>query len=77
MPATKTSRIRLKLERFDELTGGPDATLDDRAEVVGSDRANIYRYRTGQQRPGMAFVGRCLERLEVPFDELFEYEAAS
>lgn len=73
---TGRPRLRLKLEKFDELTGGKDASLTRRAELVGSDPASVSRYRNGKQRPGERFIARCLQRLAVPFDELFEYEAS-
>jgi hypothetical protein len=53
--ADNSPRIRLRLDRFDELTGGKGASLTQRAEATGSDPGNISRYRKGQQQPGPRF----------------------
>ncbi|MFI6161702.1 hypothetical protein ACIA59_17365 [Micromonospora haikouensis] len=68
------SRIRLRTDVFDTLTGDRGATTDAaRARLCGMDRVNLLRIRKGQT-PSLELAMHMATRLGVKVEDLFEQD---
>lgn len=66
--------IRLRLDRFEALAGA--LTTDTaRAALIGVDRSQFARVRSGQTIPGERFIAGCLAAFpKATFEDLFTVE---
>ncbi|MDG4798948.1 helix-turn-helix transcriptional regulator [Micromonospora sp. WMMD980] len=66
-----SSPIRLRTDVFDRLATSLADTEQDRANLLGLDRATLWRIRKGQT-PTLRVAMRIAESLGSTVDELFE-----
>lgn len=70
-----TSAIRLREDLFDARCGELGAkTEEDKAELCGTERTNLYRIRNGQS-PSLELAMSMAGRLGVAVEDLFEQVA--
>lgn len=68
---------RLNVDRFDAECLLRDATSDaSRAELVGVDRATVWRWRTGRQQPSLDTIAHLAATFAVSVDDLIDRSAA-
>ncbi|MFE7868807.1 helix-turn-helix transcriptional regulator [Micromonospora sp. HUAS LYJ1] len=66
------SPIRLRTDRFDQLLASLAETEQDRAQLLGMDRATLWRIRRGRVTPTLDVAMRMAAVCGTTVDELFE-----
>lgn len=74
---SRAPEVWLRVGEFDRLTAakgwGTDLAV---ARELGVSHTTVGRLRSGGQQPGGKFIAAALDKLNVPFDALFERRAA-
>lgn len=72
----RSPQVWLRVEEFDRLTINRGWYTDSaRARALGVSHPTVGRLRAGG-RPGSKFIAAALDKLNVPFDTLFERRSA-
>jgi transcriptional regulator with XRE-family HTH domain len=71
---SRESRVVARASVFRALAAQRNQTLDEFAKTLGIAERHFYRLLRGKVSPSPATRAAICEALELPFDELFEFE---